>query len=150
MTEVRECPSRFWGNWLVMDRAFDSGEPKGRRLFRIVFAGAALAYLVGAALWAQLIAARADDYGGSPGRWWLVSGALALGLVVARWPVVFVPLVLPLVAAGAGRGTNPDSDIPIAGEMLLIVMPVSIVAAAVGVVLSRLMRRAIGAVDRRA
>jgi hypothetical protein len=99
------------------------------------------AYLLSVILWAYFVAARSDIYGGSPGRLWLVFGAFVLGLAIARWPVVLVPLLLPVVTAGAGNGTNPDSDIPIAGEMLLLVMPLSVAAAAAGVGVARLASR---------
>ena len=98
-------------------------------------------YLAVVTAWLYVVAANSDDYGGSPGRAWVVLGAFLLGLAVARWRVTLVPLLLPALAAWAGRGTNPDSDIGIAGEMFLLVMPASVIAAALGVWLSRLVRR---------
>ena len=71
-------------------------------------------------------------------------GAFVLGIAVASWPIALVPLLLPVVTAGAGNGTNPDSDIPIAGEMLLLVMPASVVAAAVGVATAKGVARVMG------
>jgi hypothetical protein len=99
------------------------------------------AYLVAGALWIYLVVARSDDYGGDPGWWWFVGAAFVLGLVTARWPTIVVPMLLAFIAAGAGRGTNPDSDVPIALGLLFVEMPIAAVAAAVGVSVSRLMRR---------
>jgi hypothetical protein len=105
-------------------------------------------YLIAAALWAHLIAARSDDYGGSPGRVWLLVGAFVLGLFAETFLPTIVPLLLPLTAIGAGYGTNPDSDIPIAGE-LVVVGIFGVIAAAFGVLASRLARRAIAAISQR-
>jgi len=115
-----------------------------RREPRLVWHGAAvLAYLAAVTAWLYVVAANSDDYGGSPGRAWVVLGALVLGIIVGRWPVALVPLLLPVLALWAGRGTNPDSDIPIAGEMLVLVMPASLVAVVVGVGFSRTVQRRI-------
>ena len=117
----------------------DGERRSGKRVqrSRLLWPGSAVfAYVAGATIWLYAVAANSDDYGGSPGRSWVVLGAFVLGLVVGRWPVTLVTLLLPVLAFGAGRGTNPDSDIPIAGEMVLLVMPASLVAAAIGVGLS--------------
>ena len=102
---------------------------------------ATAAFFVGVTAWLYIVAANSDDYGGSPGRVWVVVGAFVLGLVVRRWRLIPFLLLLPLLAVGAGRGTNPDSDLGIFVEMLFLVMPASVVAAALGVGLSRLLPR---------
>src|SRR5205823_6225329 len=94
--------------------------PSGLWLGRPVAVAIIAVYLIAAALWANLIAAHSDDYGGSPGRVWLLVGAFGLGLFAETFPPTIVPLLLPLTAIGAGYGTNPDSDIPIAGELVVV------------------------------
>jgi hypothetical protein len=97
------------------------------------FVAAAAAYLGGVAIWAYAVAARSDDYGGSPAAWWVVAGAFAVGLAAGRWEAVVVPFLAPVVAGGAGNGTNPDSDISIAGELLLFYTLPSLAAVFAGV-----------------
>jgi hypothetical protein len=75
-------------------------------------------------------------------------GAFVLGLLAETFPTTIVPLLLPLTAIGAGYGADPDSDIPIAGE-LVVVGILGVIAAALGVMASRLARRAIAAIFQR-
>jgi hypothetical protein len=107
-----------------------------------VFLAASGAYLAAGTLWIYLVAARSDDYGGDPGWWWFVAAAFVLGLVTARWAAVVVPMLLSFIAIGAGRGTNPDSDWPIALGLFFVEMPVAAVASAIGVSFVRVAAKA--------
>jgi hypothetical protein len=120
---------------------------RGRSL--AVFVVASGAYLAAGAVWIYVVAARSDDYGGDPGWWWFVGGAFVLGLLTARWPAVVVPMLLPFIAVGAGRGTNPDSDWPIALGLFFIEMPVAALAAAIGVSVVRVAAKARRGAPRR-
>ena len=57
----------------------------------MVWHGAAvLAYLAAVTAWLYVVAANSDDYGGSPGRAWVVLGALVLGIIVVAGILVIL------------------------------------------------------------
>lgn len=101
-----------------------------------------LAYLGGATAWLYVVAATSERSAGSPGRAWVVLGALVVGLALGRWPAVLLPLLLPLLAVRAGRGTGDHpAEVDVAGEMMILVVPASLIAASVGVGVRKIIER---------
>ena len=76
-------------------------------------------YVTAVGLWAHLIAAHSDDYGGSPGFVWVYLALLFVGFAIGEWWAVVLPVLNILVAIGSGNGTNPDSDISIVAELTI-------------------------------
>jgi hypothetical protein len=100
----------------------------------------AVAYLAGAIAWIYGVAARSDDTRGIPGEFLIALPLLVVGFAVGRRWAFLVPLVLPLLALGAGRGTNPDADSNIATGIALTTVPFGLLLTAVGLGARALLR----------
>lgn len=101
---------------------------------------AVVVYLAGATAWTYGVAARSDDARGIPGEFLMALPMLVVGFAVGRRWALLVPLVLPLLALGAGRGTNLDADSSIATGIALTTVPLGLLLTAVGLGARALLR----------
>jgi hypothetical protein len=98
------------------------------------------AYLLGAASWIYGVASRSDTSSGIPGEFLMALPLFVVGFAVGRWWALLVPLCLPLLAAGAGRGTNHNADLEIWAVIAQITVPIGLLLTAAGVALARILR----------